>query len=116
MLRRFTWGWLSAVLAFLCSIALVSLVMGIMFAVVTQQCKTLVGMDQNTYLTQQVAGLMSIVLVLFLLACSLTSVPFISLAIFGGVGNMMPAFNAGAGVAAGYAKAGAGRVGRAMGL
>jgi type IV secretory pathway VirB6-like protein len=111
-LRGYARGWLSALLATLGIVAMLALVLGIMVRVVNAEAQVLVGMDQNTIMDQQISGYMGVVIVLFILACSMTAIPAVIASIFGGASHLMSPFMAGASaVASGVRRGGSAAVG-----
>jgi TrbL/VirB6 plasmid conjugal transfer protein len=98
-LRKYAWGWLSALLATICTTALLSLVLGLMLGVVTNESKTLSALPENTAIGDQLDGFAGVIGCLFLLGSIVTVMPFVGLAIFGGVQNTTTSLTAAAGAA-----------------
>jgi len=101
MLRRYAWGWLSALLATIATVAFLSLILGLTINVITQETKVLAALPETTDIFDQIDGFLGVVGCLFLLGSVVTVMPFVGLAIFGGVQNTTPSLSAAVGAAGG---------------
>jgi hypothetical protein len=108
--RRYAWGWLGVVLWSIASIAMVSLVLGIAIAVITQECQVLGALDQNVSIYDQVDGFLGVCGCLFLLACVVTAQPWVAHSIFGGAASAMGGVGAGGAAVGGYVAAAGRRI------
>ena len=90
-LRRYAWGWLSALLATIATVAFLSLILGLTINVITQETKALAkALPDTTDIFDQIDGFLGVVGCLFLLGSVVTVMPFVGFAIFGGVQNTTP--------------------------
>ncbi len=81
--RRWMFGWLSALLGAVAGIGFLSLIIGLMFAVINQESKILGTMSENTILADQVDGFAAVIGVLLLLGWTMGHMPRLAASIFG---------------------------------
>ncbi len=108
--RRYAWGWLSALLATICTVTVLALILGLMLAIVTKQYNFLAGLPATTAFASQTDGFAKVIGALFMLAVMMTTAPFIGLAVFGGVHNSTNVVGATASAAGGAVMAGGRRL------
>lgn len=113
VLRKYAWGWVSSLLSTIATVAFLALILGVTINVITDETKILAALPETTDILDQIDGFLGVIGCLFLLGTVVTVMPFVSIAIFGGVHNSLSGAANAASAMGGAAAGGVGKLARA---